>query len=142
MAMVMLLLFYCLMYFPLFWGDLCLSLICYALLCVHSSFAIILKRKRKLVALLVLSNRCIVTINVPWCHGFVCSVWLWYFLIIFTYFLTKCLELNANIHMFVLTRGNVQNVKHVQKSKRVYTDLAHCNIAQILSITIHAVVRI
>ena len=30
--------------------------------CVHSSFAIILKRKRKLVALLLLSYRCIVTI--------------------------------------------------------------------------------
>ena len=32
--------------------------------CVHSSFAIILKRKKKLVALLLLSYRCIVTINV------------------------------------------------------------------------------
>ena len=32
----------------------------YALLCVHSSFAIILKRKRKLVALLLLSYRCTV----------------------------------------------------------------------------------
>ena len=37
---------------------------CYALLCVRSSFAIILKRKRKLVGLLLLSYRCIVTINV------------------------------------------------------------------------------
>ena len=35
-----------------------------ALLCVHFSFATILKRKRKLVALLLLSYRCIVTINV------------------------------------------------------------------------------
>ena len=51
-AVVLLLLFYCLMYFPLFVGFLCLSLICYALLYVHSSFAIILNRKRKLVALL------------------------------------------------------------------------------------------
>ena len=47
-------------------GVLCLSLFCYALLCVHSSFAIILKRKRKLVALLLLSNRCIVNVNVLW----------------------------------------------------------------------------
>ena len=47
---------------------------CYALLCVHSRFAIILKRKRKLVALLLLSYRCIVTtinvlclfLTVPW----------------------------------------------------------------------------
>ena len=42
----------------------CLSLFGYALLCVHSSFEIILKRKRKLIALLLLSYRCIVTINV------------------------------------------------------------------------------
>ena len=40
-----------------------MSLFCYALLCAHFSFAIILKRKRKLVALLVLSYRCIVTIK-------------------------------------------------------------------------------
>ena len=39
---------------------------CYALLGVYSSFAIILKRKRKLVVLLLLSYRCIVTINVLW----------------------------------------------------------------------------
>ena len=62
----MLLLIYCLMCFQLFVGVLCLSLICYALLCIHSSFAIILKRKRKLVTLLLLSYRCIVTINVLW----------------------------------------------------------------------------
>ena len=47
-------------------GVLCLYLFCYALLCVHSSFAIILKRKRKLVALVLLSYRCVVTINVMW----------------------------------------------------------------------------
>ena len=44
------------MYFPLIVGVMCLSLFCYALLCVHSSFSIILKRKRKLVALLLLSS--------------------------------------------------------------------------------------
>ena len=54
------------MYFTLFVGVLCLSLFCYALLCVQSSFAIILKRKRKLVTLLLLSHICIVTINVLW----------------------------------------------------------------------------
>ena len=43
-----------------------MSLFCYALLCVHSSFAVILKRKRKLGALLILSYRCIVAINVLW----------------------------------------------------------------------------
>ena len=41
-------------------------LFCYELLCANSSFAIILKRKRKLVASLLLSYRCIVTINVLW----------------------------------------------------------------------------
>ena len=51
------------MYFQLFVGVQCLSLFCYALLCVLSGFAIILKRKRELVALLLLSYRCIVTIN-------------------------------------------------------------------------------
>ena len=49
------------MYVPLFVGVLCLSLLCYAF---HSSFAIILKRQ--LVALLLLSYICIVTINVLW----------------------------------------------------------------------------
>ena len=41
-------------------------LFCYALRCVHSGFVIILKRMRKLIALLLLSYRCIVTINVLW----------------------------------------------------------------------------
>ena len=54
------------MYFPLLVGFLCLSLFCFALLFVLSSFAIILTRKRKLVALLLLSNRCLVTVNVLW----------------------------------------------------------------------------
>ena len=38
--------------------------VCYALLCVYSSFASILKRKRKLVALLLLSYTCVIAINV------------------------------------------------------------------------------
>ena len=52
------------MFFQLFVGVLCFSLFCYALLCVYSSFAFILKRKRKLVVLLLLSHRCIVAIKV------------------------------------------------------------------------------
>ena len=47
------LLLYCLMYCPLVVGVLCFSLLCYALRFVLSSFAIILKRKRELVALLI-----------------------------------------------------------------------------------------
>ena len=36
------------------------------ILSVHSRFAIILKRKRKLVALLLVYYRCLVTVNVLW----------------------------------------------------------------------------
>ena len=35
--------------------------VCCALLCVHSGFAFVLRRKRNLVALLVLCYRCLVT---------------------------------------------------------------------------------
>ena len=63
---MVLLLNYCLIYFPLSVGVLCLSLICYTLLYANSSFAIILKRKGNLVALLLLSYRCLVTVNVLW----------------------------------------------------------------------------
>ena len=59
-AVFLLLLICCIMYFPLFVGVPCLPLFCYALLRVHSSFAILLKRTRKLVALLLLSYRYIV----------------------------------------------------------------------------------
>ena len=65
-VVVLLLLIYVLMYFPLYVAVLCLSLFCYALLCAHSSFAIILKRKGKLAFLLLLSSRCIVTIKLLW----------------------------------------------------------------------------
>ena len=71
------------MYFQLFVGLLCLSLFSYALLCVHSSFAIILKRKRKLVALLLLSYRCIVTKNVLWLYLTVPCVGLQYVIVVF-----------------------------------------------------------
>ena len=63
---VLLLLVYCLLYFPLFVGVLCLALVCYALLCVQSSFAIILNWKRNLVVLILLSYIYIATINVLW----------------------------------------------------------------------------
>ena len=63
-AVALLLLIYCLLHSPLFVRVLCLSLFWYALLCVISIFAIILKRKRELVALLLLSYGCLVTVNV------------------------------------------------------------------------------
>ena len=54
------------MYFQLFVGILCLSLFWCALLCVLSSFAIILKRKRELGALRLLPYGYLVTVNVLW----------------------------------------------------------------------------
>ena len=54
------------MYLPLFEGVLFLPSFWYALLYVLSSFAIILTRKRELVALILLSFGWLVTINVIW----------------------------------------------------------------------------
>ena len=51
---------------PIGCGVLCLPLFCSALLCVLSRFTIVLKRKRYLVALLLLSYGCLVTVNVLW----------------------------------------------------------------------------
>ena len=64
-------------------GVLCLSLFCNVLFCVHSSFAIILRRNRKLVALLLLSYRCIVTINILWLFLTVARVGLQYVIVVF-----------------------------------------------------------
>ena len=47
-------------------NDMCLSLLRYALLFVLYSFAVILKRERALVALLLLSYGCLMTIKVLW----------------------------------------------------------------------------
>ena len=60
-----------------------LPLFCYALHRVHSSFAIILKRKRKLVALLLLSYGCIVTINVLWLFLAVTVIGLQFVIVVF-----------------------------------------------------------
>ena len=74
-------------------GVLCLSVFCYALLCVHSSFTIISKRKRKLVALLLLSYRCIVTVYALWLFLAVPWVDMQYEIVVFliklTYFLVN-----------------------------------------------------
>ena len=71
------------MYFPLFVWVLCLSLVCLALFSIHSSFAIILKRKRKLVALHVLSYRSLDTVNVLWLFLAVSWVGLQYVIVAF-----------------------------------------------------------
>ena len=54
------------MYLLVFVGLLCWSLFWFALLYILSSIAIILTRKRELFALLLLSIRCLVTVNVLW----------------------------------------------------------------------------
>ena len=53
------------MYFSL-WGFCVCLCFWYALLCALPSFEIILKRKRELVALLLLSYGYLVTVNVQW----------------------------------------------------------------------------
>ena len=50
---------------------------------MHSGFAIILKRNEKLVALLFLSYRCIVTINILWIFLTVPWVGLQYVILVF-----------------------------------------------------------
>ena len=73
-----------------------MPLFCYALLCVHSSFAIILKGKRKLAALLLLSYRCIVATNVLWLLMTVPWVGLQYVIVAFpepTHFFVKNAQL-------------------------------------------------
>ena len=80
---MLLLLVLCFMYFPLLVGFLCLSLFCYVLLCVHSSFAIVLKRERELVTLLLLSYRCTVTITVLWLFLTVSCVGLQFVIVVF-----------------------------------------------------------
>ena len=64
-------------------GVLFLSLFCCALLCVLSSFAIILKRKRELVAFLLLSYGYLVTVNFMWLFLTVPWVGLWCVIVIF-----------------------------------------------------------
>ena len=85
------------MYFPSFKGVLCLSLFCYTLLCVHSSFVILLKRKRKLVALLLLSYRCVVTINVLWL--FLMLLWVGLQCVILTFYIYNWKQFNKSSSM-------------------------------------------
>ena len=68
---------------PIVLEGLCLALFCNQLLCVHSSFAIILKRKRELTYLLLLSYRCIVTISGMWLFLTVPWVGLQYVIVVF-----------------------------------------------------------
>ena len=71
------------MYLLLFVGALCWPLFWYLLLCVLSSFSIILTRKRELVVLLIMSFRCLVTVNVLWLFLMVPWVGLQYLIVVF-----------------------------------------------------------
>ena len=83
-AVVLLLLTCFLLLLPLWESLVCnCSMVCCTLLCVDSSFAIILMGKRKLVALLCLSSWCLVVdvwlfLAMPW-------VWLQFVLVVFPY---------------------------------------------------------
>ena len=104
-----------------------MSLFCYALLCVHSIFAIILKRKRKLVALLLLSYRCIGTINVLWLFPVVPWVGLQCVIVVFpdhTYFLFvyPTYSIIVDIEGQVIVSGSLMSI-FIQK-RRNYIDAA------------------
>ena len=79
------------MFRPLFVGLCVWSLVCYALLSVVSSFAVILTRMRELKAKYQFSPWCHVTVSVMWLFlrvqwaGMQCVIW--YFLIIIIYLL-------------------------------------------------------
>ena len=72
------------MYLPLFVGVLYSSLFWYALFYVLSSFAIILRRRRELVALRLLSFGCLVTVNVLWLFLMVPWVGLQFVIVVFS----------------------------------------------------------
>ena len=72
-------------------------------LCLVPSFAIILKTKREMVALLLLSYICLVTVYVFMfvdsslrCRGLVCNVLLWYSLIKLPVFYMRLANIRKN----------------------------------------------
>ena len=81
------------------------SMFCCTLLYVHSSIAIILMGKRELIASWWLGGS-------SWrCHGVVCSLWLWYFLIILTYyFLMVTMAVQTSSFVTFITYMLLQNV--------------------------------
>ena len=89
-------------------GVLCLSLFWYALLCVLSSFTIILKRKRELVALLLLSYGCLVTVNALWLFFKVSWVGLQCVIVVF-HDHTHLLFANSKIEMWASSRENLSS---------------------------------
>ena len=78
---------------------------CYALLCVHSSFAIILKRKRKMVALLLLSYRCLSTVNVLWLFFMVPWVGLQFVIVVFPDHTHLFFKTSRHLHFLLYWTG-------------------------------------
>ena len=77
----------------------------FCIFCVHFCFAIILKRKRKLVAFLLLSYRCIVTRNVMWLFASVPWVSLQYVIVVFPDHTHLLLEMKHEISIEILLSG-------------------------------------
>ena len=71
----------------------------YALLCILSNLAIILKRKKELVALLSLSYGCLVTVNVMWLFLMVSWVGLQCVIVVFP----------DHTHLLFHWKGNHEN---------------------------------
>ena len=82
-VVLLLLLNYCFINLPLFVWVLCSSLFWYALLYVLSKFAIILTRKKELVALVLLSFGCLVAVNVLFLFLMVPWVGLQFVIVVF-----------------------------------------------------------
>ena len=83
-VVLLLLLIHCILLLTSLVGFLVLSFICYTMFSVLASFAIILVEKRDLTAIL---KFLVFYGSQSRYRGLICSVWLWYYLIILTYFL-------------------------------------------------------
>ena len=107
---------------------------CYVLLCVHFRIAIFLKGKRKLVALLLLSYRCVVTINdmwlflaVPWA-GLQCVIVV--FLLFFYFMNDVCSEYDRSNECETVFSNKIDHqirVLPVLPFERVLSHIPHTN---------------
>ena len=85
---------------------------CYLVLCVHSSFAIILMRKRELAALFCLSSRCLVT------GFFFCRyVALWLFRTVVQVSLQCVIVLYPDHNYLFLKKHNCIDMQNGQESR-------------------------
>ena len=106
-------------------GVLCLSLFWYALLCVLSSFAIILKRKRELVALLLLSYGWFAIVNVLWLFLTMPSVGMQCVIVVFPdhthllfHLVLPCDQKEAERHLdiiLIIIRSRCERRQHFQE---------------------------